>query len=110
MNRLKLPIVALVLNNSVFGWIKHVQRDFYDAKYISTDFATVDFATVAKGFGVRSYKVKSIEELDQALLLEESPQGPAVIEIISDQWESPVIKLKRDNADLRKQRKGAYGA
>ena len=110
MNRLKLPIVALVLNNSVFGWIKHVQRDLYDAKYISTDFATVDFATVAKGFGVRSYKVKSIEELDQALLLEESPQGPAVIEIISDQWESPVIKLKRDNAALRKQRKGAYGA
>ena len=109
MNRLCLPVVSLVLNNSVFGWIKHVQKSLYDGKYISTDFAKVDFAMVAKGFGVRSYRVKSIEELEQVLALEKSPQGPAVIEIISDQWESPVLSLPRGNAGTQKQSAGAYG-
>ncbi|MCG2750360.1 MAG: thiamine pyrophosphate-binding protein [Desulfobacteraceae bacterium] len=110
MNRLKLPVVSLVLNNSVFGWIKHVQRSLYEGKYISTDFAKIDFAAVAKGFGARGYTVKNIEELEQALALEASPQGPAVIEIISDQWESPVISLPRPDADQQKKRGGSYGA
>ena len=95
MNRLKLPVVSLVLNNSTLGWIKHVQRDFYDGRYISTDYTNVDYAMVAKGFGARGYSVRSIGELNQALVSEKSPQGPAVIEIISDQWESPINTFKR---------------
>lgn len=95
MNRLELPVVSIVLNNSVYGWIKHVQRDFYDGNYVSTDFSKVDYATVAKGFGVRSYRVTNMEELNQALTAEKTPTGPAVIEIISDQWESPIVKTKK---------------
>ncbi|MBU2645201.1 thiamine pyrophosphate-binding protein [bacterium] len=93
MNRLKLPIVCLILNNSVFGWIKHVQRDYYQEKYISVDFAAVDFGTVARGFGVRSVTVRSIEALTEALAREKSPDGPVVIEMITDQWESPIISF-----------------
>ena len=92
MKRFNLPVVNVVLNNDVLGWIKHVQRDFYKEKYISTDFTHVDFATVAKGFGVRSYSVQTAEELAEALTQEAAPDGPALIDVISDQWESPILR------------------
>ncbi|MBT6611679.1 MAG: thiamine pyrophosphate-binding protein, partial [Deltaproteobacteria bacterium] len=91
MKRLDLPVVSIVFNNDTLSWIKHVQRDYYDKNYISTDFSHIDFATVARGFGVRSYTALTIDELDGYLEEEKSPQGPAVIEVISDQWESPVV-------------------
>jgi acetolactate synthase-1/2/3 large subunit len=93
MVRFKLPVVSLILNNDTLGWIKHVQRDHYEENYVSTDYAHVDFATVARGFGARGYTVNTLEELRDALAEESSPDGPAVIEIISDQWESPVQAL-----------------
>ncbi len=93
MNRLKLPVVTIVLNNNVLGWIKHAQKFGYEENYISTDFSQVDFATVAKGFGARGYTVRSLEELKDCLAKEKSPQGPAVIDVIVDQWESPVHRL-----------------
>ncbi|MBI4763805.1 MAG: thiamine pyrophosphate-binding protein [Deltaproteobacteria bacterium] len=93
MNRLKLPVVIIVLNNNVLGWIKHAQKFGYQENYISTDFSQVDFATVAKGFGARGYTAHSLDELKDCLAKEKSPQGPAVIDVIVDQWESPVHRL-----------------
>ncbi|MCP4751853.1 MAG: thiamine pyrophosphate-binding protein [Proteobacteria bacterium] len=90
MARLNLPVVTILFNNDTLGWIKHVQKDYYQEQYISTDFSHVDFATVAKGFGVRSYTTRSLDELNSYLLREKLPDGPAVIEVISDQWETPV--------------------
>lgn len=93
MNRLKLPVVTIVFNNSTLGWIKHVQRDYYDQNYVSTDFADIDFAMVARGFGARGYRVHTLEEFRQAMAEESNPEGPAVIEVISDQWVTPVLGL-----------------
>ncbi|MBW2624480.1 MAG: thiamine pyrophosphate-binding protein [Deltaproteobacteria bacterium] len=90
MNRLGLPVVSFVFNNDTFGWIKHSQKNYYRENYISVDFAHIDFGTVAKGFGARGYTVKNLDELQEALDQEKSPQGPAVIEIVADQWETPV--------------------
>ncbi len=93
MKRLELPVVCVVLNNDTLGWIKHVQRDHYAEKYISTDFSHIDYKTVAKGFGARSYTANTIDELQQYLEQESSPKGPALIEVISDPWESPIVGL-----------------
>ena len=93
MKRLELPVVTMVLNNDVLGWIKHGQKFGYQENYISTDFSQVDFATVAKGFGARGYTVRTLEELKDCLTKEKSPQGPAVIDVIVDQWESPMLRL-----------------
>ncbi|MEW6185696.1 MAG: thiamine pyrophosphate-binding protein [Thermodesulfobacteriota bacterium] len=92
MKRLKLPVVILVLNNNVLGWIKHAQKFGYEEKYISTDFSQVDFATVAKGFGAGGYTVHTVGELKDCLEQEKSPQGPVVIDVMVDQWESPVLR------------------
>jgi acetolactate synthase I/II/III large subunit len=94
MHRLKLPVVIIVLNNNALGWIKHAQKFGYEENYISTDFSQVDFATVAKGFGARGYTARTLEELKDCLYREKTPQGPSVIDVIVDQWESPILRLQ----------------
>ena len=94
MQRAALPVVTFIFNNDTLGWIKHVQRDNYDANYVSTDFGHIDFAMVARGFGLRSYNVATLDELRAALEQERDATGPAVIDIISDQWETPVQRLE----------------
>jgi acetolactate synthase-1/2/3 large subunit len=93
MRRLELPIVSIVFNNDTLGWIKHVQKDYFQQNYISTDYNHINFATVAQGFGVRGYTAGTIEEFQEFIALEKTPDGPAVIEVLSDQWETPVIGL-----------------
>ena len=93
MNRLDLPVLTIVFNNDTLGWIKHVQKNYYDQNYVSTDFAHVDFATVAKGFGARSYTATTLDEISDILARERSPGGPVVVDVISDQWETPVLGL-----------------
>lgn len=92
MHRLNLPVVTIVFNNDVLGWIKHVQKSVYKGQYISTEFSHVDFATVAKGFGVRGYTARTPDELNDCLKQEKSPEGPAVLDVITDQWESPTVR------------------
>jgi acetolactate synthase-1/2/3 large subunit len=93
MARFKLPILTIILNNDTLGWIKHVQRDHYDQNYVSTDFSHIDFSVVASGFGLRSYRVTDLAGLRDCLDKEANPEGPALIEVISDQWSSPVQAL-----------------
>ena len=91
MKRFNLPVLTIVLNNNVLGWIKNVQKNYYQENYISTDFYNIDFATVAIGFGARGYRACHLEELNSFLAKEKSPEGPAVIEVVTDQWESPIV-------------------
>lgn len=98
MVRLNLPIITLVLNNDTLGWIKHLQQKRFDEQYISCDFGHIDFKTVARGFGARSYTAATLEDLSRALEAERRPQGPAVIDLISDPWETPVLKSSSGSA------------
>lgn len=98
--RLDLPVVSIVLNNSVFGWVKHTATARFGAEYgsIATDFGPVDYAKVAEGFGVPSYRVESETALHAALKEIDGHAGPALIEVLSDEWETPVLKLANASA------------
>ena len=96
MVRLKLPILTLIFNNSILGWIKHIQKDRYSERYISTDFTKVDFATVAKGFGAEGYSINSLDQLSDLLKTYQTLQKPVVIDILTDQWETPVLNFNQE--------------
>ena len=93
MARLELPIVAVLFNNDSLAWMKHVEKKRLGGRYISTDFRHVDFATVARGFGARGYTVRTSAELAAALAQERTPRGPAVIDVATDQWSTPVLRF-----------------
>ena len=67
--KLHLPIKFLILNNHVLGHIILFQDHYLDCRRTATteagdDYYSCDFAAVAKAYGIRSCKIRSIEELD----------------------------------------------
>jgi acetolactate synthase-1/2/3 large subunit len=93
MARLELPVVTILFNNDTLAWIKHVEKNRFKEGFISTDFRHIDFAMVARGFGARAYTAETLDGLQSALEKEEAPNGPAVIDMFTDQWETPVLRF-----------------
>ena len=65
-----IPVVILILNNSVLGMVRQWQTLFFDKHYSNTTLNRKnDFAAVAKAFGADGEKVLTEEELDELLPL-----------------------------------------
>lgn len=68
--KLKLPVKVLVLNNKALGHIIIFQEHYLDSRLTATtekanDYYSCDFTALGKAYGIRSYKIHSIDELDQ---------------------------------------------
>jgi len=77
------PIVILVFCDESLGLIEMVQRRRNYPLY-GVHLNKVKFASVARGFGVRGIRLRSIEELPEALLSGFDSNGPTVVEIPID--------------------------
>jgi len=80
--RLKLPITALVIANATYGWIKAGQRAGYGQRYFSVDFSATDHAAVARGFGMRSWRVTEPSALAPALKEALGAGEPTLVDIV----------------------------
>jgi acetolactate synthase-1/2/3 large subunit len=86
-----LPVVAVVLNNSVLAWIRYSQRFDYDGSFQSSEFRPVDFARAAEGFGCRGITVERAEQVEAALDEAFATAGPVVVDVRSEAWASPIL-------------------
>jgi acetolactate synthase I/II/III large subunit len=80
--RYRLPITAIVMSNSTYGWIKAGQKSGYGARYFGVDFETTDHAAVAAAFGVKSWRVTEPSELAKALKEALAHGGPTLVDIV----------------------------
>jgi len=83
--RLKIPVVALVLNNKSLAFEYHDQKYLYDGKKILSgvnDFLDVDYGKVALAFGAYGQRIEKAEELKDAIKLAIDSGKPALIDII----------------------------
>ena len=86
--RLSLPIIFIVISNSVFGWIKAGQKSSFNKRYYSVDFSRTDHARVAASYGIKTWTVKKPNELKK--IISEAikyKRGPCLIDIISQPLE-----------------------
>ena len=81
--RLKLPIIFIVISNSVYGWIKAGQKSSFNKRYYSVDFTRTDHAKVASAYGLKTWTVKKPQELKKIILKAVKQKGPCLIDIIS---------------------------
>lgn len=72
-NRLKLTMV--VLNDSKYSAIWHIQRSSFQGRFIATDLQETDFAAIFKAFGGKGVRVEEPQELKAAL--EEALDSPS---------------------------------
>ncbi|HUG16290.1 MAG TPA: thiamine pyrophosphate-binding protein [Thermomicrobiales bacterium] len=84
ISRLNLPIVLVHFNNGCFGWIKELQHLYHERRYFSVDFNPVDYAGIARGFGLASWHVADPVDLEGVLRSALDHGGPAFIDVVTE--------------------------
>ncbi len=65
--RQKLPLIQIVVNNSVLGMVHQWQQLFYGGRYSNTVFGDgVDFVKIVEGMGAQGIRVTTQEEFTEA--------------------------------------------
>jgi acetolactate synthase-1/2/3 large subunit/sulfoacetaldehyde acetyltransferase len=79
--RHRIPLVALVLNNSCHGAEKAQQQRNYAERYVGVDLVNPRFDKLAEVYGAKGYYVTRPEDIGEAVSAALKLDGPSVIEI-----------------------------
>ena len=79
-----LPVKTLVLNNHALGHIILFQEHYLNNRFVATreidnDYFSCNFTELAKAYGIRSYRVNNIDELE-SLAAELTDRKPLLVE------------------------------
>ena len=96
-----LDIIVVVLNNGCLGYSKISEMLNYSADYEEVDFPDTDFAMIARGFGCEGLAVKEPSELAPALAAAFAANGPVLLDVRVDPWQTPELDLRQRLAALQ---------
>ena len=81
--RQQLPLIQIVVNNSVLGMVHQWQQLFYGGRYSNTVFGDgVDFVKIAEGMGASGIRVTTQEEFADAFAKALEMKTPVLIDCI----------------------------
>jgi len=80
--RYNLPIVILVINNSLYGAIAATQGRAF-GRLSGTELSTIDFSLLARAHGAWGHRVETTADFGPALAQALAAEGPALIELIT---------------------------
>ncbi|MGN0537440.1 MAG: biosynthetic-type acetolactate synthase large subunit [Acutalibacteraceae bacterium] len=76
-----LPLVMIVMNNTVLGMVRQWQKLFYGRRFSQTDpHRQTDFVALAKAFGVDGLTIHNDSEIDTVLAEAFALNGPVLID------------------------------
>jgi acetolactate synthase-1/2/3 large subunit len=84
ITRLNVPAVFIHCSNGAFGWIKELQHLYHDDRYFSVDFNGVDYAAIARGFGLQAVHVSDPEEVKPAIQKALADGRPYFVDIATE--------------------------
>ena len=83
-----LPIITVVVNNSVLGMVRQWQTAFYEHRYSSTDpHRKTDFVKLAEAFGATGFRAETLDEFRDAMQKALAVGGPCLIDARIDKDE-----------------------
>lgn len=75
-----VPMITVIMNNTVLGMVRQWQTIFYDARYSQTTLDRgPDFIKLADAYGIKGYDVFTQEEFKEALVEALEKRKPALI-------------------------------
>ncbi|MEE1218366.1 MAG: biosynthetic-type acetolactate synthase large subunit [Ruminococcus sp.] len=81
MKSYNLPVVILVMNNTVLGMVRQWQKLFYEKRFSQTDpHRATDFTALANAFGIDSMKINSVDEVKTVLQKAYDMKKPVLVE------------------------------
>ncbi len=83
-----VPVITIIMNNTVLGMVRQWQTSFYGKRYSSTDpHRKTDYVKLADGFGLKGYHCETMKQFEAALNEALSQNAPAWIECVIDKDE-----------------------
>lgn len=89
-----LPVITVIMNNSVLGMVYQWQTIFYEGRYSNTVLERqTDYVKLAEGFGLKGFRAETPEEFKEAISKALECDGPVWIEcmISRDERVLPMI-------------------
>lgn len=80
----ELPIIVIVIDNSMFGTIRMHQERHYPGRVVGTELKNPDFSAYAKAFGGHGERVERTEDFASAFERARASGKPAIIHVIVD--------------------------
>lgn len=78
-----IPVVVVVMNNSVLGMVRQWQKLFYNNHFSQTDpHRATDFVEVAKGYGLKGMRITKPEEISSVLKTAYDMNEPVVVDCV----------------------------
>ncbi|HEY3456724.1 MAG TPA: thiamine pyrophosphate-dependent enzyme, partial [Bryobacteraceae bacterium] len=91
----KLPLKIFIIKNDTLGQIKWEQMVFLGNPEYVCELQPIDFAAVARGFGVPAFTITKPDECGQTIEKALAMTGPVLIECVVDPNEPPLpAKIK----------------
>ncbi len=82
MKSYNLPVIVLVMNNTVLGMVRQWQKLFYGSRFSQTDpHRATDFVKLAEAFGVTGMRITRDSEIDDTLRKALALNKPVVIDV-----------------------------
>lgn len=104
--RLQLPITFVILNNAGYGWV--VQGERMLGITPQSEFAPVDFAAVARGFGAAAFTIRRGDDIAATVREAHAVSGPSLIDVLSSDRAQPSVDWGVLDPSAQ-HRYGAYG-
>jgi acetolactate synthase-1/2/3 large subunit len=76
-----IPIVVVIFNNSMLGWVRHGQGQ----RPVASKFRDYDIAAIARAMGCEGIRVEEPEELEAALGQAIGSGRPAVVDVVTSE-------------------------
>jgi acetolactate synthase I/II/III large subunit len=78
----RIPVVTVVLNNSVLGWVKDGQRRRGN-RFIASELGRNDYARIAQAMGCLGVRVESVKDLVGELGRVNGAKEPVVLDVVT---------------------------
>ncbi len=98
-----LPVITVIMNNTVLGMVRQWQRCFYGKRFSETDpHRQTNFVKLAEAFGAKGYHAETIAEFKDAFAEALKSNGPVWIECAIDKDERvlPMIPAGKTVNDI----------
>jgi acetolactate synthase-1/2/3 large subunit len=83
--RYRLPVIALVHNDSTYGAIKNIQDRVHEGRYLDVELNNPDFLKLAAAYEVPACRASGPDELRAAIHDALERGGPSIVEV-PDRW------------------------
>lgn len=79
----QLPIKIFILNNSCLGMVRQFQEMYFSGRCQSTviGYSSPDFVQIARAYGISSYSINSLHDVDKILDQVLKEEGPVLVNV-----------------------------